>query len=420
MPLSDRDQWLLDHINILQCSATSIAPQWPTTDQIQGKQTQWVFLIFPTSRGLQTIPFQSAQHHQALLMSPADTQPSEPGSASTPPRNMKGCATNVLPITSKNLAEGLPDIQNDGMVAKIFWTEEERTSEPEILKKVSEIAQQQPTVDDHVPKLLWHCKVKNSTSAVRKALGIADPTKGSRALYIPIFRKLRPITELHGEDFFNVWRQCILCHLALWKGGVHHRDISPPNMMYYRTKNGVLMAVLNDYDLSSLAITPGPQSNERTGTVPFMALDLLSPKGQRGQVKHLYRHDLESFMWVLVWVCLRYRNGVLLPPTTRPFDAWATTDAATCGEKKLWFLNNFLDFEPSDIEPRMWDLVVDCFAVLYMDARDNQRSRIKQRRQSKAGAGEQTFTGESVPDINDFLHKFTSTESWIRLSNNLP
>ncbi|KAG0699565.1 hypothetical protein DFH29DRAFT_1014299, partial [Suillus ampliporus] len=75
-------------------------------------------------------------------------------------------------------------------------------------------------------------------------------------------------------------------------------------MMWYRTKNGVLMGVLNDYDLSSLVITPGPQGNERTGTVPFMAFDLLTPEGQSGNVEHLYHHDLESFMWVLVWVCL--------------------------------------------------------------------------------------------------------------------
>ncbi|KAG0699555.1 hypothetical protein DFH29DRAFT_1070617 [Suillus ampliporus] len=334
---------------------------------------------------------------------------------------LKGRATNVFPVTSEALAKKFPEIEEDGMVAKIFWGEEQRTSEPEILSKVFDIAdKEKETVKGHVPQLLWHCKVKNPTSAVRKALGLADPSKGSRVLYILVFRKLRPITELHGEDFFNVWRQCILCHLALWKGGVHHRDVSPPNMMYYRTKNGVLMGVLNDYDLSSLATTPGPQGNERTGTVPFMALDLLSLQGQRGEVEHLYRHDLESFMWVLAWVCLRYRNGVLLPRETRPLDEWATLDAVACGEKKYFFMGNFLGYRTSDIKPCMWDLVADCFDILDSDASDNRRSRNKQSRQSKAGAGEQTSAGESVQDMDDFLHKFTSTESWIRLSNSLP
>lgn len=115
---------------------------------------------------------------------------------------------------------------------------------------------------------------------------------------------------------------CFVGHYALWQAGVYHRDVSPGNMMWYR--NGtVLMGVLNDYDLSSLATALGPQGNERTGTIPFMALDLLSKKGQRGEVKHLYRHDLESFIWVLVWVSFRYKDGRLLSRKSRLFDEWA-------------------------------------------------------------------------------------------------
>ncbi|KAJ8584443.1 hypothetical protein M405DRAFT_692892, partial [Rhizopogon salebrosus TDB-379] len=92
-------------------------------------------------------------------------------------------------------------------------------------------------------------------------------------------------------------------HFDLWQGGVHHRDVSSPNLMWRKDKEGNLLGVLNDYDLSSLRITQGPQGNERTGTVPFMALELLTKEGQRGEVKYSYRHDLESFMWVLPWVC---------------------------------------------------------------------------------------------------------------------
>ncbi|KAG0696690.1 hypothetical protein DFH29DRAFT_1082776 [Suillus ampliporus] len=332
---------------------------------------------------------------------------------------LKGRATNVFPVTSEALSKKFPEIEEDGMVAKIFWGEEQRTSEPEILSKVFDIAdKEQETVKGHVPQLLWHCKVKNPTSAVRQALNLVEPTKGSRVLYILVFRKLRPITELDGEDFFTVWRQCILCHLALWKGGVHHRDVSPANMMWYRTKNGFLMGVLNDYDLSSLVITPGPQGNERTGTVPFMALDLLSPKGQRGQVEHLYRHDLESFMWVLVWVCLRYRNGVLLPQGTRPLDEWATVGAVACGEKKLWFQNNFLDFEPAllHIDPRMWHLVAQCLQVLKLDNDRRQALKFDQQFLRLTTGGEHMHAEQIELDVDDLLQKFTCTQSWIRLS----
>jgi hypothetical protein len=125
---------------------------------------------------------------------------------------LKGRATNVFPVTSKALAKKFPDAKEDGMVAKIFWAEEQRTSEPDILKKVYEIADSKPnTVKGHVPDLIWYHKFDAPTSEVRKLLGVREPTKGSRVLYILIFRRLRPITELHGEDFFNVWQQCILC-----------------------------------------------------------------------------------------------------------------------------------------------------------------------------------------------------------------
>ena len=76
-----------------------------------------------------------------------------------------------------------------------------------------------------------------------------------------------------------------------------------------------------------------------------MALGLLTQKGQRGEVQHLYRHDLELFMWVLVWVALRYKDGQLLPrkiPPSRQVDEWATVDAETCGKNKLLFLTTHL------------------------------------------------------------------------------
>jgi hypothetical protein len=67
--------------------------------------------------------------------------------------------------------------------------------------------------------------------------------------------------------------------------------------MIYKTLGGRWIGVLNDFDLSSTQDTPLGQ--ERTGTVPFMAQHLLSEEGIIGEVKHLYQHDAESFIWVL-------------------------------------------------------------------------------------------------------------------------
>ncbi|KAG2072831.1 hypothetical protein BDR04DRAFT_1096036 [Suillus decipiens] len=322
---------------------------------------------------------------------------------------LQGRATNVVPVTSEALTKKYSNFQH-GMVAKIFWGEASRTSEPEILEKVREIAKMHDSVKGHIPELLWHHQFTNPTSAIREALGVPDPTKGSRVLYILVFRKLELITELHGKELFDVWYQCILCHLTLWKAGVYHRDVSPGNLMWY-WKDGKRIGVLNDYDLSSLAGAPGPRGNERTGTVPFMALELLTEKGQRGEVKHLYRHDLESFMWCFAWISLRYKEGVLLPRGLRPFDDWAKLDAVTCRKEKMVFQTDREVPPRLPKDPLMWEFINDCFDLL--DAHGfNQRT---QRRLAKK-AGRQINFQESESDIHSFLQSFRNTESWAALS----
>jgi hypothetical protein len=189
-------------------------------------------------------------------------------------------------------------------------------------------------------------------------------------------------------------------------------------MMWRQDKNGTLIGVLNDYDLSSLATGQGPLGNERTGTVPFMALDLLTKRGQRGEVEHLYRHDLESFIWVLPWVFLRYKDGELLT-SGRPFDEWATKDAETVFEKKTVFLQNFLDFQPPGIDLSMWSLVADCLEVLRSEASRRQRLRYDQLKLLRKPAQEEEIVAEIERDDADFLNLFTSTEGWVELSESL-
>ncbi|KAG1726848.1 hypothetical protein EDB19DRAFT_1751609 [Suillus lakei] len=328
---------------------------------------------------------------------------------------LQGRATNVFPVTSDKLCTEFPDSQKDGMVAKIFWAEEDRISEPEILKKVHEIAAKESDVKGHVPQLLWYCRFPNPTRTVREALGIPEARKGSRVLYILVFRKLDPITALYGIELFDVWHQCILCHIALWKGGVYHLDISPGNLMCYK-KEGRWIGVLNDYDLSSLNINAGPTGNERTGTVPFMALDLLNPEGQRGEVAHLYRHDLESFVWVLVWVCLRYKNGVLLAAPSRLLDEWATLDPVTCGAMKSMFLDRFVYFERDWMDPQIWMLVEDSLEVLDNDKQRQKKNIIAQVRKARKVIRTDAEEQEEEKETGkyDLFRALTTTEAWKR------
>jgi hypothetical protein len=54
----------------------------------------------------------------------------------------------------------------------------------------------------------------------------------------------------------------ITCHFDLGQEGVYHCDVSSPNMMWYKTKDDILMGILNDHDsLSSLTSMQGPRAS---------------------------------------------------------------------------------------------------------------------------------------------------------------
>ncbi|KAG2064221.1 hypothetical protein BDR04DRAFT_284843 [Suillus decipiens] len=284
---------------------------------------------------------------------------------------LRGRATTLFPVKSRALSAQpqQPHFLNESteLVAKLFWPEEARQSEPEILEEVYKIAKEDPDVSGHVPEMIWFHKFEGtSTAIIRKALGIDDT--GSRVLYIIVFRKLVPITTLSGDEFLLAWWEVAKCHRALWKRGIHHRDVSPSNIMGYRFR-GRFISVLNDFDLSSIkqflsSAKNAPQGFERTGTVPFMSLHLLVPQAIAGQVEHKYYHDAESLIWVLTWICLRYENGKLLRKN-RPLDDWLTVDAMGCHDKKMGFLGRLDSMRPTPSHQKNFDVAMQCLAVIY-------------------------------------------------------
>jgi hypothetical protein len=106
--------------------------------------------------------------------------------------------------------------------------------------------------------------------------------------------------------------------------------------------------VLNDFDLARLT-TPGnvyPRGFDRTGTTPFLALDLLTKDAQDGKVERRYRHDLESFLWVLMWITACYDNGVESIPDTHY--CWLDENISTCYNGKSSMLRDRTVITTSD------------------------------------------------------------------------
>lgn len=81
-----------------------------------------------------------------------------------------------------------------------------------------------------------------------------------------------------------------------------HRDISLNNLKL-RKEDGNVYAVLNDLDRANVQ---GRLSKQGTGTVLFMAIDLLYRPPRTG---HTYRHDFDSLFHVLVRMTSRFHKG---------------------------------------------------------------------------------------------------------------
>lgn len=123
-----------------------------------------------------------------------------------------------------------------------------------------------------------------------------------------------------------------LGHYAAWRNGIQHADPSLENCMYDPTTK---CGILNDWDLAVRANAPHA-STGRTGTIPFMAIDLLSDEYWKGILVRQYRHDLEGFQWVLAWVCMCSESHE--DQGDPRLNLWRTGDRAACRQRKVDFL----------------------------------------------------------------------------------
>lgn len=120
--------------------------------------------------------------------------------------------------------------------------------------------------------------------------------------------------------------------------------------MYEKRVDGTIVGKLNDFDLAHVDGHPRPADWGRTGTMPFMALDLLTKKAWEGKVARLYRHDCESFAWVLLWICARYENGKEIPDP--PFEKWRAHCFTECLQVK--YLEDFTGVKGTSSYEPFW------------------------------------------------------------------
>jgi serine/threonine protein kinase len=109
------------------------------------------------------------------------------------------------------------------------------------------------------------------------------------------------------RELLESMRDAIKAHQPLYKtGNILHRDISSNNIII--TKPDVAdgyKGMLIDLDLAKERDSGPSGARHQTGTMQFMAVEVLR------KADHTYRHDLESFFYVLLWMCARqsWTNG---------------------------------------------------------------------------------------------------------------
>lgn len=167
----------------------------------------------------------------------------------------------------------------------------------------------------------------------------ASPTKaGSNLPPNRIHRRVvvsdygKPIYEASSpEVLLDAWGRCIRGHKSLLQlAGLLHRDVSVNNLMINEDpENPSWPAFLIDLDLAVYESRKGASGAQgMTGTRAFMAIGALLGE------QHSFMHDLESFFWVLFWICIHYEGPGQGKPVPR-FDKWNYVDAPELAAMKL-------------------------------------------------------------------------------------
>ncbi|KAI9804850.1 MAG: hypothetical protein M1825_001219 [Sarcosagium campestre] len=101
-------------------------------------------------------------------------------------------------------------------------------------------------------------------------------------------------------ELLEALRDAIKAHRSLYlEGNILHRDISENNIIITKPETDGFKGMLIDLDLAKELGGGRSGARCRTGTMEFMAIEVLDG------ISHTYRHDLESFFYVLLWLCGR-------------------------------------------------------------------------------------------------------------------
>ncbi|KAH9950028.1 hypothetical protein B0H21DRAFT_20811 [Amylocystis lapponica] len=304
-----------------------------------------------------------------------------------------GRGTTIVPLGAIGAAAG--QLGTEALVAKMAWPHTHRTPEHKFIRIVrGKLLQKAPSYLRHIVDL--KCLVTRNMAEMglpRAFMDIGLASEDQRDFRLLVMKKYEPLESVESVDEFKtVFEHVVRAHHWVWAtSGVLHHDLSISNIMFYRDADGHVVGVLCDWDLAeeklsdveyqaddahlfsihpvpkeapNLAADPQgsvyptitaqentpqtfkrlgetiqePRPRCRTGTGPFIALDILL---QKEPPLHRYRHELESFFFVLAYVCAVFN------PVTHRFGrlrAWEQGTLDDIAMSKMAFLAGGGDF----------------------------------------------------------------------------
>ncbi|KAL8764940.1 MAG: hypothetical protein Q9209_007804 [Squamulea sp. 1 TL-2023] len=141
----------------------------------------------------------------------------------------------------------------------------------------------------------------------------------------------RPIYEASSRvAVINGFLGAIFGHESLLNAGILHRDVSIGNIILTENEdNGFLI----DLDLAiKTSENQASGAPSKTGTKIFMAIGALYGE------PHSFMHDLESFFWVLFWICIHHdgldEKGKVKRRRVPEYEKWNYEDTGKLADSK--------------------------------------------------------------------------------------
>ncbi|KAI5827505.1 hypothetical protein K523DRAFT_364562 [Schizophyllum commune Tattone D] len=274
-------------------------------------------------------------------------------------------ATYALTETNSNGEE---------MELKVCWTPRGRALEPNILKTLHETL---PDMADHLLAVeAW--RVEEPACPLLDLLDEEtrrDCLEKRRRVVYQITPRLIPLWELDSiEEFKECFIDIVEVHFHACKHAEFiHSNISERSVAA-RRKLGRALGVLKDWDCAHLPNDARGPPDLQIGTGTLVAVELQQNTGGTDDPTHHYHHDLESFLFLLVWATLHFdfENKRRLPTKLPDWEV----EWQTAVERKRRFIDDPMTFNEVIrlALPQFKDVVVEWVFPLVKLFRDGMRA----------------------------------------------